>query len=458
MDNNLAIRAEQGLLGALLLDNSAWDRVADLVSAGDFAQAAHRAIWDVVSDAASAGNAFDPYLIAAELERRNQLDVLPGGLSYVGNLLSTTASAAGITRYAERVREQSVLRQLVAVCSRISEAAQSGEGQPSEILGLAAEQIGAIADQSQRGRGAVSMTAAMRDAFEHLQAVYEAGGKLLGVPTGFADLDARLSGLQPGDLVILAGRPSMGKTALATNIAEHVAISERRTVAFFSLEMPSRQIALRVLASQSRTDFGRLRHADLDGGGGWERLTGTTSRINGAPLHIDDASGLTVGDISARARRLHRELGGLSLIVVDYLQLIATHGRVENRTAEVTKISQGLKALAKSLSVPVIALSQLNRGCEQRADKRPLMSDLRDSGGIEQDADVVALIYRDEVYRDDSPDKGTAEVIIAKQRQGEIGTVRLAFNGRFCRFDDLSRDWSPSQPEPRTRGRREYDY
>lgn len=447
MDNQLAVQAEQALLGALLFNNKAWDRVADRVSSGDFAQAAHRVIWEVIADQIGAGNAADPFIVATELERRGQLDRLPGGMSYLGMLHSQTPSAANVVQYAERVRDQSILRQLVGVCGEVAEEAQSGEGQPGEILESASQRIGAIADQSQRGRGAVTMRDLMTDVVDYLETLYGKGGSLIGQSTGYADLDKKTSGLQGGDLVILAGRPSMGKSTIAVNIAEHVAIREGRPVLVFSLEMSARSLGLRITASQTRIDFGRLRHADL-ADHEWPLFTSAGNRIAKAPLLIDDAAGLTVGDITARARRAHRELGGLALIVVDYLQLITTRGKVENRNIEVSKISQGLKALAKSLDVPVMALSQLSRSVEQRADKRPMMSDLRDSGGIEQDADLIAFIYRDEVYNPQTKDKGTAELIIAKQRNGETGTVRLCSNLHICRFDDLDPSWRPPEPEP----------
>lgn len=446
MDNQLAIRAEQSLIGALLLNNRAWDRVADRVSALDFMQAHHRAVWDVASDMLGRGNAADPFTVATELERRGLLELLPGGMSYLGVLLSQTPSAANIVHYADRVREQSVLRQLVDACEGISGEAQSGEGQPDEILESAAQRIGTIADQAQRGRGALSMRDVMTGVTEYIETVFENGGSLIGQSTGFTDLDRKTSGLQGGDLIILAGRPAMGKSTMAVNIAEHVAIHEGKPVMLFSLEMPARQLGLRIASSQSRIDFGRLRHADLRDKE-WSLFTAASSRASNSPLLIDDASALTVGDITARARRAHRETGGLGLIVVDYLQLVATRGRVENRNIEVSKISQGLKALAKSLDVPVLALSQLSRSVEQRADKRPMMSDLRDSGGIEQDADIIAFIYRDEVYNGQSQAKGIAEVIIAKQRNGETGTVCLCSNLHVCRFDNLDPGWRMPEPE-----------
>jgi len=454
MNGQQASHAEQRLIGAVLLDNAVWDRVADRVSEADFSLDAHRLIWNAISERAGRGDAFDPFVLAVEIERRGALERLPGGMSYIGGILDTTASAANAGHYARIVREQSVLRQLVAACTDISDAAMSGQGEPSSVLEMASGRIGAIADQSQRGTGLMDMPVLTRDLVEYLVAACDSGGKLLGVPTGFADLDALTSGLVPGELAILAGRPSMGKTSLAMNIAEHAALTDKRPVLVFSLEMAARQLMLRLTASLGRIPLKGLRHGDLREDE-WSRVTNATMRLSQTALKIDDAADLSVSDITARARKVHRESGGVALIVVDYLQLIATRGKVENRNLEVAKISQGLKALAKSLNVPVLALSQLSRAVEQRPNKRPMMSDLRDSGGIEQDADLIAFIYRDEVYNPESADKGTAEVIVAKQRQGETGLVRLMFNGGFCRFENLARDWEPAaKPEPARSGRK----
>ena len=461
MDSQLALHAEQALLGALLLDNRAWDRVGDRLTGADFMQLAHRHIWSVIAEQLGAGNGVDPLVVATELERRGQLDTLGGGMSYLGLLVSQTASAANAVSYAERVREQSIRRQLAAAATTILDATREAEGTATEILETAAQSLGAIADQSQRGRGVRTLGEIMGEVVEYLDVVCASETKLLGQSTGYADLDQRTAGLQPGDLIILAARPSMGKSTLAINLAEHVAIGEGRPALVFSLEMTARSLGLRMAASQGRLDFDRLRRANLDEGE-WARFVATTARVSAAPLRIDDTPALSLTEIAARARRARRELGGLALIVVDYLQLVQVAGRTENRNLEVAKVSQGLKALAKGLEVPVVALSQLSRAVEQRSDKRPMMSDLRDSGGIEQDADLIAFIYRDEVYHKDSPDKGTAEIIIAKQRNGPVGTVRLAANLLMSRFDDLAADWRPESPEPRAAGRRGqgpvYDY
>lgn len=456
MDNNRAYRAEQSLLGALMLDNAAWDRVCDLVSAGDFSRAEHRVIFEAIAQQVEAGNPFDIVTLADALERSDKAKLLDGGIAMLAMIESTTASAANAKRYAQLVREQSILRQIVSTCSDVSERAADGEDEPAAILEAGIKRMGEIAEQSQRGNGLQDMRALMRDMIEHLEAVASKDGDLLGVSTGYRDLDAKTSGFQPSDLIILAGRPSMGKSTLAMNIAENVALNSELPVLVFSLEMSGRQLVMRTTASQGIVDFSRLRHADLDDGE-WARVISSSMAMQKTKLRIDDAPGLAISDIAARARKAHREQGGLALIVVDYLQLITTHGRTENRTIEVAKISQGLKSLAKSLSVPVLALSQLSRAVEQRGDKRPMMSDLRDSGGIEQDADMIAFIYRDEVYNPESPAKGVAEVIIAKQRNGETGTVRLAFRGQYCRFDSLAPGWEPPERES-SKKRGKYDY
>lgn len=456
MDNARAYRAEQSLLGCLMLDNRTWDRIADVVTATDFSRSDHRMIFDAIATQAQKGDHFDILTLADLLEAKGELRRLDGGMAMLAQLESTTPSAAGAKRYAALVREQSVLRQLVSVCTEITDEARDGECDVNDLLDTAGKRIGAIAEQSIRGAGALDMRGLLKDAVEHLQRMCERDGKLLGLSTGYRDLDAKTAGLQPQDLIILAGRPSMGKSTLAMNIAETVSLKGGLPVLVFSLEMGSRALTLRMLSSQGRIDHGHLRAGDMSMDE-WDRVSATTIRLNAAKLHLDDAPGLTLSDIAARARRLHRESGGLALIVIDYLQLITTRGKTENRNLEVSAISAGLKGLAKSLDCPVVALSQLNRSVEQRTNKRPIMADLRDSGSIEQDADLIVFLYRDEVYHEDSADKGTAEVIISKQRNGETGMLRMAFAGQYCRFDDLSQSWAPREkPEPMksTGGRR----
>lgn len=452
MDNQRALRAEQSLLGALLLDNAAWDRVADLVSEADFCRADHRAIFAVISALAGRGDSFDPVLVASRLTDR-QVDQ---ALGYLGMLFNETPSAANASHYARVIREQSILRQLVATCSETIEQVTAGEDEPRAVLESAVTRIAAIAEQSIRGTGPRPMRALVAETIAHLDETCRRDGHLIGLSTGYPDLDKLTAGLKPGELIVLAARPSMGKSTLAMNLAE--AVTGPLPALVFSLEMSALSLTYRLIASQGRVDHGRLQSGTM-AEDEWQRMTVASARVQSLSIHIDDAAGLTLSEITARARRLHREAGGLALIVVDYLQLIGTTGKAENRNIEVMRISQGLKALAKSLAVPVVALSQLNRGVEQRTNRRPTMADLRDSGSIEQDADVVAFLYRDEVYHEDSPDRGTAELILAKQRNGPTGLVRLAFQGQFCRFDSVAHDWQPARAkEPAKRKAERHEY
>lgn len=453
MDNQRALRAEQSLLGALLIDNAAWDRIADLVSEADFCRADHRAIFAVIATLAGRADAFDPVTVANQLTAR-QVD---GARAYLGLLYAETPSAVSAATYARIVREQSILRQLVATCGETIEQVTAGEDEPRAVLESAVTRIAAIAEQSIRGTGPRPMRALVAETIAHLDETCRRTRHLLGLSTGYADLDKLTAGLKPGELIILAARPSMGKSTLAMNLAE--AVPGPAPALVFSLEMSARSLTYRLIASQGRVDHGRLQSGAMDEDE-WQRMTVASAKVQSLPIQIDDAAGLTLAEIAARARRVHRECGGIALIIVDYLQLIATTGKAENRNIEVMRISQGLKALAKALHVPVVALSQLNRGVEQRTNRRPVMADLRDSGSIEQDADVIAFLYRDEVYHEDSPDQGTAELIIAKQRNGSTGMVRLGFAGKFCRFDPLAYDWqSVRSPEPVRQGKRErYEY
>lgn len=461
MDNQRAMRAQSALLGCLLASNAEWDGIADLVSAVDFVGAAYRTIFAAIADQAARYEPFDLVSLAERLERDGTLNDI-GGVPAISALTDHVNAPGNAPHYARIVREQSVLRQLTHVCDTLSRTARDAEQEAHVILESAQRQIGEIAEQAQRGQGARTMAQLLPDLIQYLDDASQRGGGLVGLATGYERLDALTSGLQSQDLIILAARPSMGKTTLALNIAEHVSMQpDAKPAAFFSLEMSARALGLRSMASQARVDFGRLRNGNLDEAE-WGRVTAGSMRLNAARLHLDDAPALTVADIAARCRKIARAHGGLSLVVVDYLQLIASRGKVENRNIEVMKISQELKALAKSLDVPLLALSQLNRGLEQRTNKRPVMSDLRDSGGIEQDADLIVFLYRDEVYNEQSSMRGIAEAIIAKQRNGATGTVNLAFNGTICRFDNLSRDWRPPEPEQskaRANGRKtDYEY
>nr|WP_156885371.1 replicative DNA helicase [Acidihalobacter ferrooxydans] len=434
-----SVEAEQAVLGGLMLDNSTWDQVADRINEADFYRHDHKLIFRAIGRLAEAGQPLDVVTLSEALERSGESEHA-GGLAYLGALAKDTPSAANIRAYADIVRERSVLRQLISVGTRIADDGFNPEGRDSrEILDEAEKAVFEIAEQGARGRaGFVSIKSLLRPALDRIALLNESDGSVTGLATGYDQLDERTSGLQPGDLVIVAGRPSMGKTTLAMNIAEYAAVKQRSPVAVFSMEMPGEQLTMRLLSSLGRIDQHRLRTGKLDEHD-WPRLTSAVQMLNEVPIFVDDTPALTPTELRARARRLKRE-HGLGLIVIDYLQLMQVPGTRENRATEISEISRSLKALAKELSVPVVALSQLNRSLEQRPNKRPVMSDLRESGAIEQDADLIIFIYRDEVYNEDSPDKGTAEIIIAKQRNGPIGTVRLTFLGQFTRFENHIND------------------
>ncbi|MBE0510491.1 MAG: replicative DNA helicase [Gammaproteobacteria bacterium] len=433
--------AEQSVLGGLMLDNNAWDKASDLVVEEDFYRRDHRLIFRAIKHLADLGSPFDVVTLAEWLDKLAELENV-GGIQYLGNLVSNTPSAANIKSYANIVRERSVLRQLLQVAHRIADSAYQPEGRTvSELLDDAEKSVYQIADQGARSnRGFVGMKDLLTKAVERIDYLFTLDNPITGVPTGFDDFDQKTSGLQRSDLVIVAGRPSMGKTTFAMNIVENAAIKSQVPVAVFSMEMPGEQLAMRMMSSLGRIDQHRVRTGKLTDED-WPRLTSAVQILSDAPIYIDDTPGLTPTELRARARRLARE-HGLGLIVIDYLQLMQGSGNAakENRTNEISEISRSLKALAKELNVPVVALSQLNRGLEQRTDKRPIMSDLRESGAIEQDADVIVFIYRDEVYNEDSNDKGMAEILIRKQRNGPIGVSRLAFLGQFTRFENLAHD------------------
>jgi replicative DNA helicase len=378
--------------------------------------------------------------LAEWLDKQGELENV-GGINYMGTLVTNTPSAANINAYAKIVRERSVLRQLIQVSNDIADSAYQPEGRKiSELLDDAEKKVFDIADQGSRGnKGFAGMKELLTKAVERIDFLFTQDNPITGVPTGFDDFDDKTSGLQKSDLVIIAGRPSMGKTTFAMNVAENAAIKGQVPVAVFSMEMPGEQLAMRMMSSLGRIDQHKVRTGKLEDDD-WPRLTSAVGILSEAPIYIDDTPGLTPTELRARARRMARE-HGLGLIVIDYLQLMQGSGNAkENRTAEISEISRSLKGLAKELNVPVIALSQLNRGLEQRPNKRPVMSDLRESGAIEQDADIIIFIYRDEVYNEESPDKGVAEIIIGKQRNGPIGTTRLAFLGKYTRFENLAHD------------------
>jgi len=434
-----SIEAEQSVLGGLLLDNAAWDSIAGILSEDDFYRFDHRLIWHHIARLIGLNRPADVITVYESLDSAGK-SADTGGIAYINALAHNTPSAANIRRYAEIVRERSMLRKLVSIADDISSAAFNPQGKEArQLLDEAESKVFQIAQEGARGTaGFQEIQPLLAQVVERIDELYhrEGDSDVTGVPTGFTDLDKMTSGLQAGDLVIVAGRPSMGKTTFSMNIAEHVAIEQGLPVAVFSMEMGAVQLAMRMLGSVGLLDQHRMRTGKLlpeD----WPRVTHAVEKMQDALVYIDETPALSAMEVRARARRLSRKCGKLGLIIIDYLQLMSGSGS-ENRATEISEISRSLKGLAKELECPVIALSQLNRSLEQRPNKRPVMSDLRESGAIEQDADLIIFIYRDEVYNPDSPDKGTAEIIIGKQRNGPIGTVRLTFQGASTRFLNFS--------------------
>ena len=433
-----SIEAEQSLLGGLLLDNSAWDKIADLVTEADFYRKDHRLIFAAIAALAEDGNPSDVVTVSEYLDKRNELGAA-GGLEYLATVANESPGAANVRAYANILRERAVLRSLIAAGNQISGNAYATEGRDATDLVDEAERlVFDIAERGARGReGFRSLKQILPATVDRIDLLHQSDGDITGIPTGYNEFDKLTAGLQPGDLIVIAGRPSMGKTTLAINIAENAAIASKVPTAIFSMEMPSEQLAFRMISSLGRVDQSHLRTGrfpDED----WSRINMAVQMMSDAPIFIDDTAALTPTEIRARARRLKRE-HDLGLVVVDYLQLMQVHGTTENRATEISEISRSLKALAKELSVPIIALSQLNRSVEQRTDKRPVMSDLRESGAIEQDADLIIFIYREEVYNQDTPKKGVADISIAKQRNGPIGDFPLTFVGRYTKFEN----WAP---------------
>jgi replicative DNA helicase len=432
-----SIQAEQAVLGGLMLDDNAYDQIADIIVQRDFYLHEHRLIFRAIEQLAEKSQPRDLVTVFSELERYNHADE-SGGMVYLGSLAKDTPSAANIRSYAEIVREHALKRALIRVGTEIADSGFNAQGKDAtELLNEAESKVFDIAEQRSRGKGGFQpLSNLLSKAVDRIETLFEQDDPITGVSTGFIDFDRQTSGLQPGDMVVIAGRPSMGKTAFAMNIAENVAIKVRRPVAVFSLEMPGESLAMRMMSSLGHIDQNKVRTGQLQDDE-WPRLTSAINLLSEATMFIDDTNGLTPTEMSARARRLKREQGDLGLVIIDYLQLMQMPSAAENRTNEISAISRALKGLAKELEVPVIALSQLNRSLEQRTNKRPIMSDLRESGAIEQDADLVVFLYRDEYYNPESQDKGVAEIIIGKQRNGPTGTVRMAFQGQFTRFDDL---------------------
>jgi len=433
-----SIEAEQAVLGGLMLSPDSLDKVADKLTDDDFYRRDHRMIWRAINELAGKGMPCDAITLG-EWFIANDMAEMVGGATYLMELANSTPSAANIAAYGDIVREKSVLRQLIDAGTSITEDGFRPEGKSvQEVMELAEQRVFRIAESGARGKkDIVSVREAAGEAFRMLSERYEKRGQLTGLSTGFTDLDELTSGLQPSDLVIIAARPSMGKTAFALNLAEAAAMRGKKSVAVFSMEMSASQLAFRLISSLGRVHAQHLRNGDL-AEEDWPRVTSAITMLADAKIFIDDTPAMSPVEMRSRSRRLQRE-HGLGLIVIDYLQLMQVPGNSENRATEISEISRGLKALAKELNVPVIALSQLNRSLEQRADKRPMMSDLRESGAIEQDADVIMFIYRDEYYNKESPDKGLAEIIIGKQRNGPTDTVKLAFLGHYTKFEN----WAP---------------
>jgi replicative DNA helicase len=435
-----SIEAEQSLLGALLLDNQAFDRVADLVTGEDFYRDDHRRLWRHIARLIEAGKPADVVTVSESVEASEDKDKT-GGPAYLGALAQNTPSALNIRRYAELVRERAVQRRLAQVATGIAEEALNPGGKEvGQLLDEAESRIFQIAESgARRDQGLLEIKPVLAKVFERIDHLYhrENQSDVTGVPTGYTRIDQMTSGLQAGDLVVIAARPSMGKTALALNIAEHVAVDNGLPVAIFSMEMSSTQLAMRMLGSIARVDQHKMRTGRLNDKE-WGDLSDAMAKLHETPLFIDEGGALTALEVRARARRLKRQYSKLGLIVIDYLQLMAATSQGENRATEISEISRSLKAMAKELDVPVVALSQLNRAVDQRPDRRPVMSDLRESGAIEQDADVILFIYREVVYKPDLPEeqRGLAEVIIGKQRNGPIGTIKLTFLGQHTRFEN----------------------
>jgi replicative DNA helicase len=435
-----SIEAEQSVLGGILLAERGFEEVADRLSEEDFYREDHRLLYRAICELNDLGSPLDAVTVTEWFENNGQIDRVDGG-AYIVQLTNTTPSAANITAYADIVREKSILRSLIDVGTLITSSAFGSEGRNSkELLEEAEKAIFAIADRGQRaGQGFVSVQDTLDEAFKRIQELVEQDGDITGIPTGFIDFDKKTAGLQDSDLVIVAGRPAMGKTTLAMNIAENAAIKSKVPVAVFSMEMSSLQLVMRLFSSLGQIEQGRLRTGNLDDLD-WPKLTSAMNLLRKSKIFIDETPALSPSELRARARRLKRE-HDIGMIVIDYLQLMQVPGNNENRANEIAEISRSLKALAKELHLPVIALSQLNRSLEQRPNKRPVMADLRESGSIEQDADLIVFIYRDEVYNEDSPAKGKAEIIIGKHRHGSTGTVELNFQGPWLRFANLAPDY-----------------
>jgi|TARA_B110000902_G_scaffold267179_1_gene358874 replicative DNA helicase len=432
-----SIEAEQSVIGGLMLSPETWDSISDTLVEGDFYRREHRLIFRTMSSLVEIQSPLDVITLSEALQSRAELDNV-GGLSYLGELATNTPSIANIKAYADIIRERSTLRQLIGAATDTAEDCFYPEGREAgELLSDAEQRISNIAEGRPKIGGPQDANSLLKSTIEKIDELFNTDGSLTGLTTGFKDIDEQTSGLQNSDLIIVAARPSMGKTALAMNLVENAIMAQDKPVIVFSMEMPAESLIMRMLSSIGRINQTRIRSGNLTEED-WPKLSAAVSKLKDKPLFIDDTAALSPGEIRSRCKRIQREHGSPAMIMIDYLQLMQVPGKENNRVEEISYISRSLKTLAKEFECPVVALSQLNRGLEQRPNKRPVNSDLRESGAIEQDADVIAFIYRDEVYNEDSPDKGVAEIIIGKQRNGPIGTSRLAFIGEFTRFEDLA--------------------
>tara|TARA_B100001559_G_scaffold178310_1_gene149264 strand:- start:1796 stop:3181 length:1386 start_codon:yes stop_codon:yes gene_type:complete len=431
--------AEAALIGGLLLDseNQAYDKIADIVSERDFYHTENKEVFKVIQSLSEESKVTDLLTVSDYLDSSTEFEPKPS-IEYLSEIVESTAGNSNITEYAKIIREKALLRELIQISSEIAQSAYKPEGKsPSELVDIAESHIFEIAERGNRNMVFAEMSDLVKQTYDELDKRSQGGGNITGVSSGFRELDNLTAGLQNGELIIIAGRPSMGKTAFALNIAEHTALADENPVAIFSMEMSASSLAQRMISSLGRVNAHSIKTGQLEERD-WNRVDGAIQQIKNAPIYIDDTPSLTPIELRARARRIQREKG-LSLIVIDYLQLMSVHGNKENRATEISEISRNLKALARELNIPIIALSQLNRSVEQRTDKQPQMSDLRESGAIEQDADLIAFIYREEVYDPDTDKKGVALINVAKQRNGSIGQFNLTFLGRYTKFEN----WVP---------------
>lgn len=439
------IEAEQSILGAIMIENDALPKVIEVISREDFYKESHRKIYDAMIELFDKSEPIDLITIAEELKKRNEIDAV-GGEAYLSALASQVPTAANIRYHSKIIREKALLRALIQSASEIAGKVYEENLDADELVDQAERIIFTISDKRIK-TSFVSLKDLIKGSFETIEHLYDKKSAITGTASGFTQLDELTSGFQKGDLIVIGGRPSMGKTALGLNIAQHVGMELKEPVAIFSLEMSKEQLAIRMLCSEARIDSNKVRKGFINGKEDWSKLTNAAGKLTESPIFIDDSSSTTVLEMRAKARRLKLEHKGLSLVIVDYLQLMRGRGGFErSREQEISEISRSLKALAKELDVPVIALSQLNRGVEQRQVKKPTLADLRESGAIEQDADVIIFLYRDEFYNRETPEKGKAEIIVAKQRNGPTDTINLSFFPHYTRFENYSdREYSETE-------------